>query len=223
MIFVHGAGLNEKIWVNQIQDFPDALYPTLVRDVKKEPSVHNFTRNLKSYINTCSPDTVVLVGHSLGAGVALDYALTYPDEVDGLVLISSSPKFQVPEQLLDLILTDVTQFIDTVVTMGFHQSADENAKGIFKSVMQEMPPEVVHYDYTCANTFDIQDKIGSISTPSVVIAGEHDQMIPLQFAEMLADQLKNSQLAVIPQAGHMVILSQPALVTKEIKAFLDHL
>lgn len=223
MIFVHGAGMNERIWVNQTRDFPDALYPTLVRDLRKEPSVHNFTEYLRSYIKTHSPETTVLAGHSLGAGVALDYALTYPDSVDGLVLISASPKFQVPDQFLTMILIDVNRFIDTIVTMGFSQSADENAKEVFRHVMQEMSPEAIHYDYMCANTFDIQDRISDISVPGVIIAGEQDQMIPLQFAEMLADQLQNAQLNVIPGAGHMVILTQPAMVTQKIKAFLNQL
>lgn len=223
MIFIHGAGMNERIWVNQTREFPDAFYPTLVRDLGKEPSVHNFTEYLKSFIDEHSSDSTVLAGHSLGAGVALDYALTYPKSVDGLVLISASPKFQVPDQFLNMILTDVNQFIDTIVTMGFSQSADENAKEIFRKIMQEMSPDVIHYDYLCANTFDVQERIGDISVPSIVIAGEQDQMVPLQFAEMLVDRLQNAHLSLIPNAGHMVILTKPTTVATEIKAFLHQL
>jgi pimeloyl-ACP methyl ester carboxylesterase len=223
MIFVHGAGLNERIWPYNFRDFPNALFPTLKRNLGEPPSVHLFTHYLKSYTDRHSLDTVVLTGHSLGAGVALDYALTYPHTVDGLILISASPKFQVPEQLLHMILTDYNQFIETLVNMGFHQNAPENVKGVFRSIMLEMSPEEVHFDYSCANTFDVGDKISDISVPSLVITPENDMMIPLQISKSLADHLENSQFTLIPQAGHMVILEQPARVAREIRAFVDHL
>ena len=223
MIFIHGAGLNEKIWPHHFRDFPNALFPTLKRNRGESPSVYPFTQYLKSYIDAQSLDAVVLAGHSLGAGVALQYALTYPQSVDGLILISASPKFQVPEQLLSMILTDYNQFIDTLVSMGFHKNAPENVKSVFKQVMLEISPEEVHFDYSCANTFDVQDRIGDISIPSLVITPENDMMIPLQISQFLADHLENSQFTLIPESGHMVILEQPARVAREIRAFLDHL
>jgi pimeloyl-ACP methyl ester carboxylesterase len=222
MIFVHGAGVNEKIWLHHMQDFPDALFPTLKRSCGNPPSIQWFTQNLNAFIDAHALDTTILVGHSLGGGVALDYALAYPDRVDGLILISASPKFQVPEHLLTMILEDFNQFIDTIVKMGFHQDAPESAREDFRNIMKEMLPEEVHFDYACANTFDIQDKIQDITAPSLVIAPEDDGMIPLQIAEWLAEQLKNSRLTLIPRAGHMVIVESPELVTREIKKFLAH-
>ncbi|MBU7016038.1 MAG: hypothetical protein HXS44_00910 [Theionarchaea archaeon] len=70
-------------------------------------------------------------------------------------------------------------------------------------------------------TFDIQDRIGDISIPSLVITPENDMMIPLQISQSLADHLENSQFTLIPESGHMVILEQPARVAREIRAFLD--
>lgn len=223
MIFIHGAGMNEKIWLYHRKAFPNAIFPTLQRNLRTPPSMQSFTQDLASLIDAHSLDTVVLVGHSLGGGVALNYALSYPHAVDGLILISASPKFQVPERLLTMILEDFDQFIDIVVDMGFYHEASENVKAIFRAVMQEMSPPDVYFDYACANTFDIQDKIQEIAVPSLVIAPENDEMIPLHVAELMAAQLGNSQLIPVPRAGHMVILEKPDAVTKEIKAFLNHL
>jgi pimeloyl-ACP methyl ester carboxylesterase len=93
----------------------------------------------------------------------------------------------------------------------------------FKSIMRETSPEEIHFDYSCANIFDIQDMVDCISIPSLVIAVENDGMIPLQISEHLAESLQNSQLTLIQRAGHLVILEQPEAVNKEIKAFINHL
>lgn len=223
MIFVHGAGMNEKIWLYHKKTFPDAFFLTLQRNLQNPPSMQWFTQDLTHFIDAHCLDTAFLVGHSLGAGVALSYALSHSHRVTGLILISASPKFQVPERLLTMILEDFDQFVDIIVDMGFYEEAPESVKEVFRAVMQEMSPEVVHFDYACANTFDIQDKIRNISVPSLVITPENDEMIPLEIAESLAEELRNSQFTLIPKAGHMVILEKPDIITREIKAFFDHL
>ena len=223
MIFIHGAGLNATIWHYQMQAFPGAHFPTLERIRTDHPSVSDFTDDISTYIQRHDIESPVLIGHSLGGGIALDYALSFPHTVRALILISASPVFQVPQKFLDMILSDFDEFIATIMTMGFCEDASEKAKKLYVQTMKATGAQTVYHDYICANTFDIQDRIHRITVPTLIVAPAEDQMLPLDISKFLSKHIKNSSLKIIHGAGHMVIVEHPDEVNTEIKSFMDEL
>jgi pimeloyl-ACP methyl ester carboxylesterase len=223
MIFIHGAGLNASVWTPQMHTFPDAHFPTLERTHTNPPSVHDFTVSMASYIQAHGIEAPILVGHSLGGGIALDFALSYPHMIRGLILICASPVFQVPREFLEMILSDFDGFIQTIISLGFHPRAPDSAKKACAHAMKTVGALEVYHDYLCANTFDIQDCIKEITAPTLILAAAEDGMIPMEISTFLSEQIKDSCLKIIPGSGHMVILEQPALVNTEITSFIDQL
>ena len=59
--------------------------------------------------------------------------------------------------------------------------------------------------------------------PTLIIAGESDQLIPLADVTRMHDAIPNSVLRVIPNAGHLPPVEQPSLTTQVIQEFLDSL
>ncbi|MBU7043028.1 MAG: alpha/beta hydrolase [Theionarchaea archaeon] len=223
MIFIHGAGLNSSIWHYQVQAFAGAHFPTLERVRTDHPSISDFTNYISTYIQRHNIESPVLIGHSLGGGIALDYVLSFPHTVRALILISTSPIFQVPQKFLDMILSDFDGFIATIMTMGFCEDASEKAKKLFVQTMKATGAQTVYHDYVCANTFDIQDRIHHITVPTLILAPAEDQMLPLDISIFLSEHIKDSSLKIIEGAGHMVIVEHPDLVNTEIQSFMDEL
>jgi pimeloyl-ACP methyl ester carboxylesterase len=75
-------------------------------------------------------------------------------------------------------------------------------------------------DYAACNAFDVMDRLGEISAPTLVIGGTADQMTPPKHATFLADKIPGARLAMIEGAGHMVMLEQPELVARHVEQFL---
>jgi 3-oxoadipate enol-lactonase len=75
-------------------------------------------------------------------------------------------------------------------------------------------------DYPAANHFDGRDRLAHIQTPTLIIGGDADRMIPLADVEELHQQISGSQLAKISGGGHLVALEQPLVVANAIQNWL---
>ncbi len=58
------------------------------------------------------------------------------------------------------------------------------------------------------------DRLSAIGQPALVVVGEDDQMTPVKYARYLLDHLTGARLEIVPRAGHMVMLEQPAAVER---------
>jgi pimeloyl-ACP methyl ester carboxylesterase len=65
-------------------------------------------------------------------------------------------------------------------------------------------------DYIACDTFDMRERLTAIRVPTLVVCGREDRMTPVKYSEFLAQRIPQAELSVIEQAGHMVMLEQPA-------------
>jgi 4,5:9,10-diseco-3-hydroxy-5,9,17-trioxoandrosta-1(10),2-diene-4-oate hydrolase len=97
-ILIHGLGVSADIWMYNLEALAKqhrVYVPDLVgfgRSEKPGPTFRPFdyTLFLDGFINLVNLDRVSLVGQSLGGGIALHYALQFPQKVDKLVLVDSA-------------------------------------------------------------------------------------------------------------------------------------
>jgi pimeloyl-ACP methyl ester carboxylesterase len=75
-------------------------------------------------------------------------------------------------------------------------------------------------DFRACDAFDVRERLGDISVPTLVIGGTEDRLTPPKFSEYLREHIPNTQLLLVEEAGHMVMLEQPAVVTEAIADFL---
>jgi pimeloyl-ACP methyl ester carboxylesterase len=70
-------------------------------------------------------------------------------------------------------------------------------------------------------TIDIKQELANIAAPSLLIFGEHDQLVPVSITTKLQSEIPGSFLAVFPRAGHIVMYDQPDLFNKTVIGFLS--
>jgi pimeloyl-ACP methyl ester carboxylesterase len=90
-----------------------------------------------------------------------------------------------------------------------------------QAIMEACPAKTI--EYACGAMRDRKDysgELGSIKMPTLVIVGESDAITPPAMAENMHRSIAGSKIAIIPQAGHMSPMEQPAAVTKAIAEFL---
>ena len=98
LVFIHGSGGTGQVWKSQTERFPDSVAVTLPGHPDGAPceSIEEATRWLRSELGSdVGSEPLVLVGHSLGGAIALQYALEYGEEVAGIVLVGSGARLRV--------------------------------------------------------------------------------------------------------------------------------
>jgi pimeloyl-ACP methyl ester carboxylesterase len=70
------------------------------------------------------------------------------------------------------------------------------------------------------NTFDSRPHLKTVQAPTLVVAGETDQAVPMAHARMLADLIPNATLRVVAGAGHTLMWTHPAVLAEIIEPWL---
>jgi pimeloyl-ACP methyl ester carboxylesterase len=166
--------------------------------------------------------TAVAVGHSMGGAVALALALDAPKRVAGLVLAGTGARLRVHPMLLEATRPGgaAAEALTALISSWYSPVSSPRMRDLAARSLEATDPAVLHGDFLACNAFDVMDRLGAIDRPTLVITGEDDQMTPVKYARYLADHLARARLEIVPGAGHMVMLEQPAAVEKILTDWL---
>jgi pimeloyl-ACP methyl ester esterase len=171
------------------------------------------------------PDGCILCGWSLGGMLALQAALLAKQRVKGLILIGSTPSFMQragwphaqPPALLDTFSDAVTK--DAAATLqrfvALLNQGDAQARSLGRAMIRQVlaaplpDTTILLAGLGWLRDVDLRARIPGITTPTLLIHGEHDPLMPLAAAHWLADQLPQARLEIFPNAAHAPFLAAP--------------
>lgn len=230
IVFVHGAGGNGLLWQNQRRAL-DRGVNTICLDLPGHgqssgegySTVGEYSQWLIRFIQSMGLRSVVVAGHSMGGGVALEAALESPDELEALILIGSGARLKVSPKIIQGLESD----FETTASKVIHQcygpgSSDRIIKWGLEQFLGE-GTEVIKEDFKACNEFDRINDIAQIKQPALVLCGGEDTMTPPKYSQYLAEHLPQAVLRIIEGAGHMVMVEDPFKVNASILKFLASL
>jgi pimeloyl-ACP methyl ester carboxylesterase len=178
--------------------------------------------------------TAVVGGLSMGASTALRFALAHPDRVRALVLAA----FPAGASAARGIAAQATAFADAIERDGLEAAGERFAWGptsgldpgaarlVRQGFLEHPPHGLVH---TLRGVLakqpsvdELVPRLRALDVPAVVIVGERDRA-SLDPSHALADALPVARLVVLPGAGHVVNLEQPAAFNSTLTGWLDGL
>lgn len=158
-------------------------------------------------IRALGSERVVLVGHSMGGIISMTTALAHPDQVAGMVLIGTAS--QCSEK--------VAGWYERIALAG---EKDGNA-GLARAIYGQKSSKVIHGDAqgiahvtrTLKSLYEdpLTPKLSSIACPVLLVVGEKDPMGP-QASPIIAGQLQDAELVVVPDCGHWAHVEKPEAV-----------
>jgi pimeloyl-ACP methyl ester carboxylesterase len=77
-------------------------------------------------------------------------------------------------------------------------------------------------DFLACDKFNYMDKVENIEYRTLIICGKEDLLTPVKYSQYLKQKIKNSELYIIEEAGHMVMLEKPNEVNQIIERFLTY-
>jgi len=225
LIFLHGSGAYGGVWRYQTEYFTDSDGVNLPGHLQGQilNSVEEYVDWLREYVRGKGYRDVVLVGHSLGGAIALMYAIKYPQELKGIVIIGSGARLRVHPMYLTALEEatkggNLQEWYQQMV--AGHRLTPEDYQREALEKRKDIGPAVMLSDFLCCDKFDIMDRVQEIKLPALIICGELDMMTPVKYANYLGTKLTNSRVVIIPQATHLVFAEKPEAVNDAIEDFV---
>ncbi len=245
LVLVHGAGGREHDWPQAWRSLNDLTrsmgltpqshsglldtFPIYSLDLPghgqsggaSQQSVDSYADAVAEFLSVMKFKKVILIGHSMGSAITLTLGVRGNAQLAGLVLIGGASKLVVSEEILTGLQTAFEATVDNIIkyswfkqTMGFFKQ-----KG--RQRMLEAGSQVVYNDYFACSQFDLSGELDKVSLPTLVIASDHDRMVPVANSRSMADALADSRLVILEDCGHFQHIEKTNRVAEEITTFLE--
>lgn len=228
IVFVHGACENSSFWNHQkiLRDRYRVIALDLPGHGRSAPMeaeilVRNYSEIVAEFIAKTCPEKAVIVGHSMGGAIALLNAIEHPQNLRGAVIVSSGAKLGVLPSIREGLRARFEETVKSVV--GPRQFASKTNLDTIRFVTNEIlkcDSSIAAADYDACNSFDVRQKIRSISLPVLIIAGEEDKMTPVPWSTYLKENIPKAKMVVIPEASHESMIERPAEFNRHVNEFL---
>ena len=229
LVLVHGAGGSHLDWPAPLRRLRGANVYDLDlpghgrSEGAGRSSISAYRDFLLAFSDALGLERAVVVGHSMGGAIALDFVLHYPDRLAGLILVGSGARLRVAPAILSGILSDFEATVDLVLDYAFGPSATEQLRRLGRQRLLKTPPEVLYGDYSACDAFNVMGRLGEVRCPTLVIGGTADRLTPPKYSVYLRDHIPAADLVLVDAAGHMVMLEKPEVVNKAVSRFVASL
>jgi len=228
IIAIHGSGMNAAVFGGIAPLLADHAFHAITlpgHDDRGEPlhSIEAMADWVKERIDT-SEGRVILLGHSMGALVALQ-AANAPG-VEGVVLMGCAATMPVNGDLLKTAQENPAEAIRLILKWSLYSAGAqvETIRPVLEKLMAEVNPAAVGNDLAACNGFAGGNALAAhLHKPALILSATHDKMTKAAEGEGLARLMPMAKYRVIGDAGHMMMVEQAVETANEIKDFLQNM
>lgn len=228
-LLLHGAGGSHLNWPPQVRRLNNQRLFALdlpghgKSEGMGRQDIMEYGQIVLEFMQAVRLAAAVIVGHSMGSAIALTLALQSPKRVLGLGLVGGGAKLRVAPSILELAANPDTFLpaVQMISEYSYSQAANPRLKELGAQRMAETRQSVLYGDLLACDAFDVMQQVKKIKVPSLILCGGEDRMTPPNRSEYLRDQIEESELHILPGAGHMLMLEAPDETAHLLGAFLD--
>ncbi len=230
LVFLHGpgAGACADAFVHQRRRFPDSVAPTLPGHLEgtRCPDVARYAEWVRGWLWAQGRNkNLVLVGYTLGASIALQYGLDYPDEVAGLVVmtVAARPKVRAPGTY-DMRLKAAQDPAAYGEWLAFQRHAMRLVDPVLRETLmarhRQVGPMSQYHDLMAIDAFDVRDRIAALRPKLLLLRGLDDHGSPPDYEKEIHDAVPGSRYVRLEGLGHFPLTENPDRVNALIEEFL---
>lgn len=221
-------------------------------EVPKDPSsltLESISKDLLTVLDALEIQEAVFLGHSMGVNAVLEFYRHHPKRVAGMVLANGTAKsplenlfrhnasqagyrflrrvYEKSPQLVTTIwkLQKKNPLARTLVALGGfnpHLTPSQDIEMYVDQVI-DMDPSVFIELIGDYERYDATSWLHTVRAPTLIVAGEHDKLTPVEQQELMAQLIPNSRMEIIRHGSHCPQMDLPDLVNLKIERFLEEL
>jgi pimeloyl-ACP methyl ester carboxylesterase len=253
VVLVHGLAGTMGTWdaaVDELATRCTVVAVDLPGHGRSEPwpgdsSIGTYANALRDLLDALEHSTATVVGHSLGGGVALQFAYQYPQRCERLVLVSSGG---LGAEVSAILRAAALPGVEHVLAIAAHRHLIAAGKTIGRlAAMVGIRPkhgvlesarayatladgEILHsFVRTLRGIVDHRgQRVGATDRlylmndiPCLLIWGDHDRIIPVEHGRLAHRAMASSQLEIFEGSGHFPHVDDPDRFAQTVKAFID--
>lgn len=228
VFFLHGFTGSAGDWIDVMKNLPEEI-PAFALDLighgktdaPDSPEFYSTGRQIDyidAFIDDIIADSPIVVGYSMGGRLALQYSVNKPEKLKGVVLESAAAGIEDRNERFKRILSDA-KLIEQLQTKGVNKFINYWMSlplfGSLKNIEPEKYREIIEMKKSNSavgliNSLkgfgagvmpDIWNKLHTLDFPVLIITGEKDEKY-VSIGKKLKGILKNSEMVVVPYAGH---------------------
>ena len=236
MVLVHGAGMDRTVWQFQTRALAAAGHDVYAVDLPGHglsegpapTTIGGYADWLVAFLEVAGLDRAIVVGHSMGALVALDVAGRWPDRISALVLVGVAARMPVHPELLaaaegndHLAFELIAAWSHTpAAKLGHHPTPGLWMVGATIRLLERSGPGVLHGDLAACDRYaDAVARAGAVAAPTLLLLGAEDLMTRPKAAEPLAAALPDARIEILPGTGHLPMIERPDEVVDAVVGF----
>jgi 3-oxoadipate enol-lactonase len=238
IVFLHAFPLNAEMWQRQIDALPPGwrgIAPDYRGFGKSAPvlpsSMNDLAGDVVDLLDALEIHEAIVAGCSMGGYVAFELLASAPGYVKGLVLVDTRAGADTDEGRAGR-----RKMLEKVEKEGSRAIADEMTPKLLGASTQRDRPDLVKHVHSMIAAADpaaiamavaammerkdMTASLGSITDPTIVIAGAEDTLLPLAAMQQMHGGIKGAQFQTIDGAGHLPNLEQPSAFDAVLHRFL---
>ncbi|HLW69463.1 MAG TPA: alpha/beta fold hydrolase [Candidatus Binataceae bacterium] len=242
IVFLHPWSTNGYIWYYQVFSFARTNQVIVIdhrghgRSDKPAGgySIQEHASDVRAVMDAAGAQKAIIVGNSIGGMMAMQFALSYPDRVKGLLILSSGTALgeNMPKETAAAFQSDYLGTFGALMEGAVSAKSKRERPEILDvmrahfAVQSNFPKHVFDSSLADPNgvfNWNIKSRLASIKAPTLVVAGEEDQATPVEANKYLADNIPGAKLLTVKDVGHFHQLEKPLEFNATLKEFVTGL
>jgi pimeloyl-ACP methyl ester carboxylesterase len=251
IVFVHGLSGSWPNWLEQL--------PVLARDHRVlavdlpgfghspmpegEVSISGYARLLEGLLRKREIDAAVVVGNSMGGFIGAELAISVPERVERLVLVSAAG-LSTHNEPRAVRATPTLRRLERILAATTAWAASKSEEitrrprlraAVMNVVVRHpsrLPGPIAAEQVRGAGKpgffgalqavldYDVRERLAEIACPTLIVWGEKDLLISARDADVFAELIADSRKVVFPDTGHMAMLERPQAFNALLEEFL---
>jgi 3-oxoadipate enol-lactonase len=239
LVFLHGIGGNKRNWHDNLPAFGQHFHAVAwdargygeSDDYEGALVFRDYTRDLARVLDHFGARKAHIVGLSMGGRIAMDFAELYPERLLTLTLCDTHRGFShfSAEKKAEFVrlrkepLVNGGEPKDIAVPVAktlVSPRAQPEAFDKLVDSMTRLHKESYIKSIEATAYTDNHDRLGEIRVPTHVVCGADDRLTTPEMAREIAGLIPGAELTIVPDAGHLVNIEQPAAFNTAAIGFL---
>jgi pimeloyl-ACP methyl ester carboxylesterase len=240
IIFINGLTQNTALWGVQTEQLNELGYQTLTFDLLGQGKSFkpilsiNFDENvdvLHQLINEVGAKKAYIAGISFGGVTAMQFALRFPQQCKGLIIMSAFSEMDNRLKMLGfnlyqgLTLVGLNMLLDLLLPINlssqYLKENEQRLKSLRKLSLAKNDLYAVQNLMESINTFEgFTGELKKVKTPTLILNGEFDYLTPRWCHELMRQNIKNSRLVIIQHAFHAFTIEFPMITNRLFDYFV---
>ena len=247
LVFVHGLAGCWQNWLENIPHFA-RTHRVIAIDLPgfgeselplEQITIPGYGRFVDAFLECIGVDRAAIVGNSMGGFISAEVAVSHPDRVSKLALVSAAGVMTVRTAQLAIAKRLARSFHMSAARVLSRRETIVRRRGMRKLILRGvvrypelLQPELVYEiasgggkpgfidAFNAILDYDFSDRLPAVEQPTLIVWGRKDRIVPVGGAYRYEQLIPNSSRFVLEDTGHVPMIERPALFNRLLEGFL---